>query len=108
MVVHTTTDDPAVTQSKQWRVVDRKSTRLNSRHRCSSYAVLCLRSTTSRHSFPTRRSSDLQAAGIALVVAHPRTGSHPGVFGVLSRTAVRGVRLRLPESLRHGRSHNYG
>src|SRR5438132_2870646 len=49
-----------------------------------------------------------QAAGIALVVAHPRTGSHPGVFGVLSRTAVLGVRLRLPESLRHGRSHNYG
>src|SRR5699024_2676499 len=34
---------------------DRKSTRLNSSHVSSSYAVIYL------HSFPTRRSSDLQA-----------------------------------------------
>src|SRR5437762_1904812 len=34
--------------------LDRKSTRLNSSHRCISYAVPAL------HSFPTRRSSDLR------------------------------------------------
>src|SRR5437879_3565557 len=39
---------------------DRKSTRLNSSHRCISYAVFCLCSSPrSLHSFPTRRSSDL-------------------------------------------------
>src|SRR5437762_1895077 len=39
---------------------DRKSTRLNSSHRCSSYAVFCSFDYTQYiHSFPTRRSSDL-------------------------------------------------
>src|SRR5437879_6307760 len=40
---------------------DRKSTRLNSSHRCISYAVFCLNSRRlhSPPSFPTRRSSDL-------------------------------------------------
>src|SRR5437879_3612617 len=39
---------------------DRKSTRLNSSHRCISYAVFCLLPCHRYlHSFPTRRSSDL-------------------------------------------------
>src|SRR5437762_2473073 len=42
------------------RRLDRKSTRLNSSHRCISYAVFCLYSPPRYlHSFPTRRSSDL-------------------------------------------------
>src|SRR5437762_1117367 len=40
------------------RKLDRKSTRLNSSHRCISYAV----SLRERHSVPTRRSSDLRRA----------------------------------------------
>src|SRR5438067_2009571 len=40
---------------------DRKSTRLNSSHVSISYAVFCLSPAThTLHSFPTRRSSDLQ------------------------------------------------
>src|SRR5437879_1516777 len=38
---------------------DRKSTRLNSSHRCISYAVFCFVTVLVLHSFPTRRSSDL-------------------------------------------------
>src|SRR5437762_1672123 len=41
---------------------DRKSTRLNSSHRCISYAVFCFRDHRYLHSFPTRRSSDLQGS----------------------------------------------
>src|SRR5437879_10074944 len=33
----------------RWRL-DRKSTRLNSSHRCISYAVFCLKKKTTRHS----------------------------------------------------------
>src|SRR5437762_1134696 len=40
-------------------VRDRKSTRLNSSHRCISYAVFCSGRHPMLHSFPTRRSSDL-------------------------------------------------
>src|SRR5437879_3697143 len=39
--------------------LDRKSTRLNSSHRCISYAVFCSARRRDIHSFPTRRSSDL-------------------------------------------------
>src|SRR5437762_1828996 len=39
--------------------VDRKSTRLNSSHRCISYAVFCSPPPRLLPSFPTRRSSDL-------------------------------------------------
>src|SRR5437762_3407876 len=39
--------------------LDRKSTRLNSSHRCISYAVFCFLDHLDLHSFPTRRSSDL-------------------------------------------------
>src|SRR5437879_8137 len=45
------------------KVLDRKSTRLNSSHRCISYAVFCFTDLPSPHSFPTRRSSDLKGAG---------------------------------------------
>src|SRR5437879_4193110 len=38
---------------------DRKSTRLNSSHRCISYAVFCLSELRGLRAFPTRRSSDL-------------------------------------------------
>src|SRR5437879_5443741 len=41
-------------------LVDRKSTRLNSSHRCISYAVFCFAAPLDSHSFPTRRSSDLE------------------------------------------------
>src|SRR5437762_3250042 len=41
------------------RQQDRKSTRLNSSHRCISYAVFCFALHPALHSFPTRRSSDL-------------------------------------------------
>src|SRR5437879_382964 len=40
-------------------LVDRKSTRLNSSHRCISYAVFCFRHPSDPPPFPTRRSSDL-------------------------------------------------
>src|SRR5699024_383400 len=39
--------------------IDRKSTRLNSSHVSSSYAVFCFASRSCLLSFPTRRSSDL-------------------------------------------------
>src|SRR5437762_55446 len=42
---------------------DRKSTRLNSSHRCISYAVFCSLHPRRVHSFPTRRSSDLARYG---------------------------------------------
>src|SRR5438045_5235 len=41
---------------------DRKSTRLNSSHLGSSYAVFCTAAPPTLSSFPTRRSSDLHAA----------------------------------------------
>src|SRR5437762_319489 len=41
------------------RPSDRKSTRLNSSHRCISYAVFCFDPPRALRSFPTRRSSDL-------------------------------------------------
>src|SRR5690606_2282488 len=50
-----------------FRAQDRKSTRLNSSHVKISYAVFCHILHPYRHSFPTRRSSDL--AGDR---AHPR------------------------------------
>src|SRR5437879_779501 len=52
--------------------LDRKSTRLNSSHRCISYAVFCLKlygHLQDLHSFPTRRSSDL--LDVHAFVAHP-------------------------------------
>src|SRR5437762_2098975 len=46
--------------SRRGREGDRKSTRLNSSHRCISYAVFCLYTAhRALLSFPTRRSSDL-------------------------------------------------
>src|SRR5688572_2538293 len=41
------------------RILDRKSTRLNSSHSQISYAVFCYPHHRDLHSFPTRRSSDL-------------------------------------------------
>src|SRR5437762_1319804 len=59
---------------------DRKSTRLNSSHRCISYAVFCFAAHPHLHSFPTRRSSDLTgaSAGRGIDIQHvaaptPRT-----------------------------------
>src|SRR5437762_2548540 len=43
---------------------DRKSTRLNSSHRCISYAVFCAH--TILYSFPTRRSSDLESVSVSV------------------------------------------
>src|SRR5437762_2774178 len=44
---------------------DRKSTRLNSSHRCISYAVFCFGDHRDLHSFPTRRSSDLRCGRLS-------------------------------------------
>src|SRR5437764_10496691 len=45
------TDDPVQNLEEDRRKVDRKSTRLNSSHRCISYAVFCLKKkkTTNTH-----------------------------------------------------------
>src|SRR5437762_368323 len=61
---------------------DRKSTRLNSSHRCISYAVFCFANTRPLPSFPTRRSSGL-----------------PMVLSVFSSTRSRS----LPVNFRSGR-----
>src|SRR5437762_2816082 len=54
-------DHASVSQRGRGIDIDRKSTRLNSSHRCISYAVFCSASPPALHSFPTRRSSDLWA-----------------------------------------------
>src|SRR5437764_9831595 len=41
-------EDEAVRPVRVYRMRDRKSTRLNSSHRCISYAVFCLKKKTSR------------------------------------------------------------
>src|SRR6266511_566657 len=46
------------------RAGDRKSTRLNSSHVKSSYAVFCYGDHRDLHSFPTRRSSDLNRSRV--------------------------------------------
>src|SRR5437762_86337 len=51
----------AIVVEAAW-LADRKSTRLNSSHRCISYAVSCSAPLRATHSFPTRRSSDLVLA----------------------------------------------
>src|SRR5437764_581161 len=53
--------DGEATRLKPSGISDRKSTRLNSSHRCISYAVFCFVVPRSLLSFPTRRSSDLLA-----------------------------------------------
>src|SRR5437762_681088 len=49
-----------VVQVRENLEADRKSTRLNSSHRCISYAVFCYCPHRDLPSFPTRRSSDLR------------------------------------------------
>src|SRR5437879_584253 len=51
-------DEPSPSECDGRQKKDRKSTRLNSSHRCISYAVFC-HHTPALPSFPTRRSSDL-------------------------------------------------
>src|SRR5262245_5445533 len=53
--------------------LDRKSTRLNSSHLGSSYAVFCLRVPRDLHPFPTRRSSDLVPMRVAASTMAPTT-----------------------------------
>src|SRR5437762_1223767 len=50
---------PCTSRTRRRGSSDRKSTRLNSSHRCISYAVFCFGPPLPLHSFPTRRSSDL-------------------------------------------------
>src|SRR5437879_928717 len=69
-------------------LIDRKSTRLNSSHRCISYAVFCSAPHLARASFPTRRSSDLPETARATV--SPATWAAPAcrrVFAQASRVA---------------------
>src|ERR1017187_7953818 len=42
----------SISHRRKGAVVDRKSTRLNSSHRCISYAVFCLKKTTSQSAVP--------------------------------------------------------
>src|SRR5438876_10804 len=56
--------------------VDRKSTRLNSSHPSISYAVFCFAPHLYLHSFPTRRSSDLQFERHSTVLSSWRTPVH--------------------------------
>src|SRR5207245_2220431 len=48
-------------QTLERKILDRKSTRLNSSHGSISYAVYCYGHHRNLHPFPTRRSSDLNA-----------------------------------------------
>src|SRR5215210_916003 len=75
--------DPAAAPASVTRIErDRKSTRLNSSHRCISYAVFCFGDHRDLPSFPTRRSSDL--AQFAFDAANPipagrRSGGGAGI-----------------------------
>src|SRR5437764_10630213 len=51
-------------------VGDRKSTRLNSSHRCSSYAVFCLKKKKSSHSRNGRQSTHRTARSRAVHRSH--------------------------------------
>src|SRR5437879_4636299 len=66
---------------------DRKSTRLNSSHRCISYAVFC--SPLHSSSFPTRRSSDLSSIWPPACGLCPRTfpSFHGPVFRLTWQSA---------------------
>src|ERR1017187_2082119 len=52
------------------RILDRKSTRLNSSHRCISYAVFCLKKKDKRD---RRQFAVWCSAGGAVLVVRPRT-----------------------------------
>src|SRR5437879_4118706 len=69
---------------------DRKSTRLNSSHRCISYAVFCSVRCPFFLSFPTRRSSDLW---LSWVVA-------PGAALLIGALPIQILRAREVNSLR--------
>src|SRR5437764_1232786 len=63
---------------------DRKSTRLNSSHRCISYAVFCSHpAQRDLHSFPTRRSSDLAARSELIVLIDHDIEAPPGWLAAL-------------------------
>src|SRR5438045_3812258 len=84
------------------RVVDRKSTRLNSSHLGISYAVFCLYcDLRTRPSFPTRRSSDLTGEAVVFEIAAVRAaaveegsgGETEGPvegFGIIDETGIAG------------------
>src|SRR5437879_10482380 len=60
---HLAADDPAHRQSDEHigplqRVGDRKSTRLNSSHRCISYAVFCLKKKKKKKEKQTNKTQD--------------------------------------------------
>src|SRR5437762_2514783 len=72
---------------------DRKSTRLNSSHRCISYAVFCLHvAPLDPDSFPTRRSSDLAAQRRHFLADEPAIRLRRG----------HGGQVGFPTSFRHG------
>src|SRR5437763_619783 len=93
---------------------DRKSTRLNSSHRCSSYAVFCLKkkknfciiqsypfffhdlpTTRTSTSFPTRRSSDLAAKRIGRQTS-AGNGSPPAAAPPASTSSETSVAVSKP------------
>src|ERR1017187_1793276 len=71
-----------MTSATYARTTDRKSTRLNSSHRCISYAVFCLKKT---------HIGDPHASGRALQAAHPGQGG--------ARRFQRGPLLRSDQTL---------
>src|SRR5437762_132956 len=79
---------------------DRKSTRLNSSHRCISYAVFCSRSSRCTPSLPTRRSSDLGEPG-----GSPSAQGHSRLLGRAFGLAV--VLLTLAEEARQLRGERF-
>src|SRR5437762_8706405 len=66
---------------------DRKSTRLNSSHRCTSYAVFCLKQQTSRPVMTSGRSAVRLYRAIFAISFGPGAGEVPG--GRCSDASVR-------------------
>src|SRR5437763_10117571 len=54
--------EPAAVQGGSRQLEDRKSTRLNSSHRCISYAVFCLKKKSTRNRFIGSLHGDLEPA----------------------------------------------
>src|SRR5437879_45692 len=76
---------------------DRKSTRLNSSHRCISYAVFCSAAHRALPSFPTRRSSDLRDG-----LVHGALGVRPGATSARQASRAGGLVRRVSGPRRGG------
>src|SRR5437763_2996836 len=90
--------EPVATPVAQWMRPDRKSTRLNSSHRCSSYAVFCLK----KKKEPAQEGGHLQLDPHLHDLREPRRAHHQhacpewGDHGVLQLPADRAGQDREP------------